>query len=217
MRRLFLVVLFLYLSSGAMGQTVQPELSALQITAGLGIDEISSNSLFSYINTLYEQQLTGLIPATEFFIVPEFQITDSWFLGIEYSYLLCSKSNIGPYAGDFTESVHMPMFIAHYCLHGEGYWFKFGGGVGYNIGTLAQTVMQGGTEQTYTAHGVGMKLDAVMNLAFDDHLYGMLCGDVRWCAGSTFANGGTDASYQSVSPKLSFVTVGLKLGMMYQF
>ena len=198
-----------------MGQPVQQERSAVQISAGLGIDGISSSSLFSYINTLYAQQMSGLISATEFFIVPEIQITDHWLLGMEYSYLLCSKSNIGNYAGDFTESVHMPMVIAHYFWHGEGYWMKLGGGAGYNTGTLTQTIIQNGTELTFTAHGVGMKLDAVMNLAFDEHLYGVLSGDVRWCSGSNYR---TDAMFPSASPpQLSFVTAGLKLGMMYQF
>lgn len=205
----------------AMGQPVQPESHAFQISAGLGVDEFSSRSVFFYINTLFgvpsTQTLGGLIPATEFFIVPEYQITDNWLVGFEYSYLLCSKSITGYYEGEFSESVHMPMIVAHYCLHGEGYWMKVGGGVGYTIGTLTQTVIQGYPEQTYTAHGAGLKLDAVMNLAFDKHWYGMLSGDVRWGVGNTFAHNGTDVVYQSVMPRLNFVTVGLKLGMMYQF
>jgi hypothetical protein len=158
-----------------------------------------------------------MMPATEFYVVPEYQITDNWLLGVEYSYLLFSKSINGYYEGEFTESIHMPMVVAHYCLHGDGYWLKFGGGAGYHIGTLAQTITQGGTEQTFTAHGIGIKLDAVMNLAIDEHVFGMLSGDVRWCTGNTFATNGTNASYQSTSPQLNFVTAGLKLGIMYQF
>jgi hypothetical protein len=220
-RKLLLPIFFFCFSSVAMGQTIQPERSALQISAGLGIDGMSSGSLFSYINSLFglpsAQQLEGLVPATEFFVVPEYPIADNWLLGVEYSYLLCSKSISGYYEGNFSESVHMPMMVTHYCMHGEGYWLKLGGGAGYNIGTLKQTIAQIGTEQTYTAHGLGLKLDAVMNLAFDEHLYGMLSGDIRWCTGNTFANGGTDAAYQSESPKLNFVSLGIKLGVMYQF
>jgi hypothetical protein len=220
MLKLFLPIVLLCLSSVTMGQPAGQNRSTLQLSAGLGIDGYSSNSLFSYINTLYgipiDQQLHGLTTATEFFVIPEFQITDQWMAGFEYSYLLCSQTMNGYYSGDVTESVHMPMAVAHYCLHGEGYWLKLGGGAGYNIGTLTQTITQGGTEQTFTAHGVGLKLDAVMNLAFDEHFFGMLSGDVRWSIGNSFSYHGTDAVYQSISPQLNFITVGIKLGIMYQ-
>ncbi|HVN48222.1 MAG TPA: hypothetical protein VMU30_05305 [Bacteroidota bacterium] len=220
MRNTFLLSL-IFSCSIASAQFVQPERRAFQISAGLGVDAMSSHSVFTYINTLFgvpsTQTLGGLIPATEFFIVPEYQITDHWLVGFEYSYLLVSKSVAGYYAGEYSESIHMPMMIAHYCLHGEGYWLKCGGGIGYNFGTLTQTFTDIGSEETFAAQGAGMKLEAVMNLAFDEHWYGMLSGDVRWGIGNTFADHGTKADYQSVSPQLNYITVGMKLGMMYQF
>lgn len=203
------------------GQTLPENHAAIHLTAGLGIDGYSSTSLFSYLNTLYgipyAQKLGGLAPATEFFIRPEFQASDNFMLGMEYSYLLYSQSVSGYYSGEVTEVVHLPMLTAHYVLRGEGYWVKFGGGAGYQLGTLKQTINEVGSEQQYTAHGFGVKLDAALHLAFDEHLYGMLGGDVRWCTGSTFQKDGADAAYESESPKLNFITLGLKLGMMYQF
>jgi hypothetical protein len=221
MRNLFLPILFFGFSSFAMGQSDQTESRALQISAELGIDGLSSNSLFSYLNTLYgtsaSQRLNGFIPATEFVLAPAYPLNDHLLLGVEYGFLSCSKSINGFYEGEFTETIHMPMVLIHYYLHGGGYWLKFGSGAGYYIGSLAQTIVQGSAGQTYTAHGFGMKLDAVMNLAFDEHLYGVLSGNMRWCAGGAFASDGMDAAYQSVTPRLNFVTVGLNLGMMYQF
>ncbi len=107
--------------------------------------------------------------------------------------------------------------MADYVVTGEGYFLKFGGGIGYHTGSL-ELKDAFGNDITYSAHGIGLKAQAVGETAFDDHLYGYIGGDMRWEQFGQLDNGSSTVPPSNGRvPSLSMFTVGLKFGLTYLF
>jgi hypothetical protein len=197
----------------------------VHLTAGMGIDEISTSGLSDYINALTDpvsgQEVSGFATAVEFFIGPEVRITPDWSVGVEYSYLMKTFTVIDPSGfsrWDFATNVHLPSVVAHYVIAGKRYWVKAGGGPGYYLGRMVQSNTMYGGSQTYTARGPGFKLEAIANTEFDEHFWGSIGVDMRWCAAGTLVNGsGAAASHNGNTAKLDFFTAGIKFGVTVQF
>lgn len=195
------------------------------ISAGMGVSANSAPSIVDYVNAVaqppFDQRADEFSASTEFFVVPEYQISDEWSIAVDYSYHLKSygfDSQSGAGRMEFTHSVHMPMVVVHYLIPGQGYWLKVGGGVGYHVGSFTESFLGVGQETTLRATGFGTKLEAVGNTVFDDHFYGSIGLDLRWVFGSTFKTpSGQTKSYLNFTPQMSFFSVGLKFGVMVLF
>jgi hypothetical protein len=191
------------------------------ISGGMGISAHSATSTGDYISALLQlrepDRIGEFTTAIEFFVTPEIQISDDWSLALEYAYLVKSyrlTSTLAPGISDFSTSLHMPTAIAHYLIPGEGYWLKFGGGVGYYFGTFSQELFGSGQTQVFRASAPGLKLEAVGNTMFDENFYGYIGIDARWGFDEAFSQSdGTTASYQNTNASLGFFNIGLKLGV----
>ena len=138
---------------------------------------------------------------------------------LEYAYLFksytVSVGDVGTYTAFY--SMHMPTAMVHYVVTGEGYFLKFGGGIGYHTGSLEQKDPYG-NDITYSAHGVGVKAQAVGQTAFDDHLYGYIGGDMRWeLMGKLKNDNGSVLQNHGQVASLSMFVVGLSFGVIYYF
>jgi len=219
-RGLFTLVFLGFVTSAAFGQTDQSR-RFISFSAGMGINGHSATSTADYISTILQlrepDRIGDFTSAIEFFAAPEFQISDDWSLGLEYSYMVKSyrlSSTAGPGISEFSTSVHMPTVVLHYLVPGEGYWLKLGGGVGYYLGSFSQALFGSGQEETYRASAPGLKLEVVGNTMFDDSFYGYIGVDLRWAFDETFSDAdGHTPSCQGLSPGLGFFNVGLKLGV----
>ena len=192
----------------------------LAVTLGLGVQAHGASSLADYINRIalpsYNDRLSEFTTVPELFVSPEFQVSDEWSVGIDYGYLVRSYaiSGVGVGPSQFDYAVHTPTAIVHYLIPGNGYWVKLGGGVGYHFGEFSQRLYGSNESVVFRAKGLGMKLDAVADTKFDDHLYGSFELDLRWAIGGSFRGGGVAASVGGTTASLNFFAVSLRFGVM---
>ena len=196
--------------------------NSLSVYGGMAIALEAAPSMVDYLNTLADptQQVQTFATAVEFFGGASLPVSESWEGGIEYGYLF--KSYTLPTAGIGTYSVfydlNMPSVTAHYVMTGSGYFLKFGGGLGYHGGSVEQKSSFYGTDSTYTAHGVGIKADAVGQTAFDEHLYAYISGALRWELMTSPKDGqGNMLQNHGQSASLSLFAVELEFGLTYYF
>ena len=154
----------------------------------------------------------------EFFVTPELQIADAWSVALDYSLLINSRTIDGS-AGrwEFTSQTQLPTAMVHYLVGGSGYWLKAGGGLGYHWMTLRERFVTVGSETDFTASGIGLKLDAVANTAFDSHLLGSVAVELRWSSlGTLRAANGSPLQYLGREVNMDFYSAGVKFGLTYQ-
>ena len=194
--------------------------NTFSIYGGMGIALADVPGLVNYLNTLGDPTvLSGFATDVVFFGGAEVPLSFEWAGVVEYSYLFKSYTLSIPEGGAYTifYSMHMPTVMAHYVIMGEGYFLKFGGGIGYHTGSL-ELKDSYGNDITYTAHGVGLKAQAVGQTAFDEHLYGYIGGDLRWeLLGQLKGAAGTVPPSSGKVPSLSMFVVGLSFGLTYHF
>ncbi len=189
-----------------------------QITAGMGVSAHADPSVVNYINQVAlpppDQKLSQFASASEFFITPEIQVSEDWSVGVEYSYFLKSYTSIGgTYQWDFSYTTQMPTLLVHYLTPGDGYWLKFGGGVGYAFGDFTERFLFTGSQAEYKTSGPSFKIEAVGNTEFDEHFWGSIGVDLRW----VFAGTLNTPSIPSIAPpRLDFFSAGVKFGVTFQ-
>ncbi len=215
------MLLMLLAGAGAYGQSDSAAHTGKYwgISAGLGATVVKAADVVDYINMTYQpaDRIADFGTAVEFFGSAESQVSDSWMLKAEYSYLLKSYNVAAMESPEVTYTIQMPTLLAEYFISGKGYLFQFGGGVGYRSARL--TIQYFG-EQNYHAHGAGFKLEAVGNTAFDEHLFGYIGGDLRADITGDF----TDTSGKVLTNPLTgqgvsmnYLGIGLKFGLTYYF
>lgn len=220
-----LMVMTVCAGLSANGLLAQPNAGRplIAISAGLGVSANSSPSIVDYINAIaqppVEQRVDEFSASTEFFVAPEMQVSDEWSVALDYAYYLKSysfDSRSGMGRLEFTHQVHMPVVVMHYLIPGKGFWLKAGGGAGYHVGSFTESFLGYGQQSTTRAHGVGIKIEAIGNTAFDESFYGSIGVDLRWVFGGSFKTAsGQTKSYLQYTPHMSFFSVGLKLGVMF--
>ena len=189
----------------------------IQVTVGLGVSAHTDPTMVNYINALTlaspDQKLSDFTSASEFFVVPEVQVSETWSVGLEYSYLLKSYNSIGAVPWNFSYSAQMSTLLVHYLSPGDGYWLKFGGGVGYTSANFSEQFAESGASENAKASGPVFKLEAVGNTEFDEHFWGSIGLDLRW----VYAGGFKGGIVNTVSPpKLDFFSAGVKFGVTVQ-
>lgn len=191
-------------------------------SAGLGVSWIAMPEIVDYIDALQVQSdlLKRWSTSPEFFGAIAVRIDTSWDIGVEYSYLLNSYSiaqSFGPNAS-FTSIIHMPTLLIHYLMLGERSALKLGGGVGYHVGSFSEDYYSG--SGTWTAGGIGVKLEAIAHTSFDEHLYSYITADLRKDFMSDLhAADGTHLVNQTTGKNIdmSFFGAGIKFGLTYYF
>jgi hypothetical protein len=196
----------------------------IDFTVGMGIDLHSATSIVNYINLMAQPRLDEKVydfsSAVEFFAVPEMQVSHDWSVGLEYSLLIKSYAiddRSGYSRSEFSYQVHMPTVLVHRLILGEGFRVKVGGGLGYHVASFTQRFPTVGSEETLSAGGIGVKLDAVGNTKFDDTFYGSIGVDLRWDFDGTLKHGpGAAATNSNPLPQMNFFSAGLKFGVTFQ-
>jgi hypothetical protein len=198
----------------------------IDFTVGMGIDIHSATSVVNYINLIaqprIDEKVNSFSSAVEFYAVPEIQVSHDWSVGLEYGLLIKSYAiddRSGFSRSDFSYQIHMPTLLLHRLFLGDGYRVKLGGGIGYHFTNFTQSFPTVGIEETLSADGIGMKLDAIGNTKFDETFYGSIGVDLRWDFEGTLkrsTGGSAAASSSNPLPKMSFFSAGLKFGVTFQ-
>jgi hypothetical protein len=189
---------------------------------GMGVKLGAAPAMVDYINTIADpsQRASDFATDIEFFGGTEFPLNAEWGGALEYAYLFKSYTLPTTNAGTYTlfYNIHMPTAIVQYVVPGRGYFMKFGGGIGYHVGSVEQSNSMYGTDSTYTARGIGIKAHAVGETAFDEHLLGYISGDIRWeFFGKLKNSGGNELRNLGQTASLSMFVIGIGFGLIYYF
>lgn len=200
--------------------------SKFAVSVGLGAGIHSAPFLVDYMNAFRPSQtserLDEFSSMLELFITPEYRIQPEWSVALEYSMLIKTQTvGGGPYSAgsEFAYNVHMPTAMVRYVVSDPAFYLKFGGGLGYHLATLQQTLYSYGVDERFTANGVGVKLEAVGNTKFDETLYGSIGVDMRWDFLGAFKNASGAEAFEratNTTARMQFFSISLKFGVMFQ-
>jgi hypothetical protein len=189
-----------------------------ELRAGMGINFGSTPSLKDYINQIAGYDELGSFSSSVIFSGEyDYAVSRTYDLGLEVAYLLNSVtfSTYGTY--DFTYHVIMPTVTSYYVLRGEGYNFKFGGGVGLRLVSADESLPATPSATNYKSTGVGFLLRVAGNTRLSTDFYVYISGDLRYDLNGEL-KGWTDhhsTNYNQVD--LDTFSAGVSLGITYIF
>lgn len=192
------------------------------IYAGMGVHVVYEPSVVDYLNSISQSAAAvgGAATAVEFFAGGEMPVSPSWAVKAEYALLFKSYTLDATILGrtDLRYDVHAPTLMAQYVMPGNGYFIKFGAGGGYHWGTVQVTTSVYGQETVYSAHGIGGRVEAEGQTAFDEHLFGYISASAGFEAmGRATSDAGGALSTGDGSVRLNLMTAGIRFGLMYYF
>jgi hypothetical protein len=207
--------LFTLLAAGLM---ISQTFAQNELRAGMGINFGSTPSLKDYINQVAGYDQVGSFSSAVVFS-GEYNraISQTYDLGIEVAYLLNSVtfSTYGTY--DFTYHVIMPTVTSYYVIRGDGYNFKFGGGVGIRLVSADESIPATPAPTNYTSTGVGFLLRAAGNTRLSDNFYVNITGDLRYDLNGELKGWSDHHSSNYNQVNLDTFSAGVSLGITYIF
>lgn len=214
MKTLYLLIILFYYSTSALSQVA--------LRASMGIDLLNTPSLNDYINLNHTQggdRLPDFNASVIFSLEGGYFISNSHLVAIEAAYLINSYTASG-FVGKYEMSygVIMPSLLTYYVVDGEGYNFKFGGGLGIRFLNADESLPASGTTQTYTSTGYGFLLRAEGNTLLGGNIYANIGAQARYDFNGEPTNNGTPLS-DVTQERVNFnaFSVGLSLGISYIF
>lgn len=219
MKKILFIALLL-LSARAFAQS-----QVFEINAGMGIDLGATPALNDYINTSFASsadQRPSMNTNVEFYGEVGRQLGTHFQMGLEYALAISSYNTVNYKAGkyDISYAVHMPSIMAYYVINGSGYKFKFGGGGGYRIASVDETLAFYTAAQNYKASGAGFLLKADGSTSLGGNLYANIAGLLRLDFIGVPESGGTKLAYNNIAHEtvnLNSFSAGIRLGLTYMF
>lgn len=186
----------------------------------MGLDFRSASSYRDYINSGFapaNDKLSTFSSAVNFTGEAGYQLTETFQLAVEYSLLIDSYNTSVATAGVYEISyiVHRPSLLAYYVINGNGYKFKFGGGVGPRFIALEEKII---SSTDYSANGFGVILKADGNTLLGGNLYALIGLDLRYdTSGDLKTDDGLYIENFGNGEKvnLNALSIGIKLGIAY--
>ena len=195
----------------------------ISLRGGMGINFISTPTLRDYLNVINSAQVNNQLAtfntAINFSAEMDFTAAKNYELGVELAYLY-NSFNFSPNGGryEFSYSVLMPTIVNYYIIDGQGYNFKFGGGLGLRFATINELKEFTPNSNKYSSVGFGILLRALGNTAFGSNVYANITGDIRYDLNGTPKNNGNAIQNGALgNVNLNSLSVGLSLGITYIF
>jgi hypothetical protein len=186
----------------------------------MGLDFKSTPSYRDYINFNHAFIPADLLPSFKssacFGGEVDYKLNTNFALGIEYNYQIDSYNTTNGSGGSYQTSYNLqrPSLVAYYILSGDGYQFKFGGGVGVRYVSFSETSI--GTTN-YTATGAGFLLKSEANTKLSNQFYALIGVDFRYDLTGNLKNPVqnliNNASGENVN--LNSVSVGIYFGLTF--
>lgn len=212
MKKIFLLLVIFFAAANAQ----------VDLRAGMGIGIFSSPSLNDYLNMNYAppgEKLGDFSTAVNFSVEAGYYLAPNFVLGMEAAYLINSYNfTISSGTYEFSYGILMPTITAYYVLGGEGYNFKFGGGVGARF-TNAEEKRPVSVPTEYTATGFGILLRADGNTLIGQNVFANIGGDIRYDLNGELESGGNKLRNNAIQENvnLNAFSVGLRLGITFLF
>lgn len=197
--------------------TFIPMKAQIIISGGMGLDLVYSPSLNDYINDNFfdsKNELKTFNKSLSVFGEIDYKIDEKYQIGLEYnhSFFFHSTPLHGNY--EFNYTVYKPSIIGYYVIPGDGYEFKFGGGLGFRYVSAEEKIF---TTDEFTSSGIGLLVKAIGNTALGDNFYAYISADIRYDYlsepekdGGKITNG-----YSNEILNLNSLSFGIKLGVSY--
>ncbi len=159
--------------------------SQTELKATMGINLISIPSAQDYINQNYapqDDQLGTFNTAVIFSGEVGYFLNEKFEMSIEFPYQIYTYTTTIAGAGQYNLSYDsfLPSVMAYYVISGNGYNFKFGGGVGPRFVNVTEEKKWQGTEVDYSSIGFGGILRIEANTALSENLFANIGGDLRY-------------------------------------
>lgn len=194
-------------------------------TAGMGLQYFNSPSIARYLN--YE--IGGVMPGTyttaiQFMAGADYRFTGDWEIGVEYAYITRSVSGSNNINIDYSYS--LPTLIVRRITEGDGFYFRYGAGIGYHFGSLGTTSAYSSSVTNYSARGLGFKVDGTFDTKLDQNFYaritvegrGELVGTLKGSNGNALTYTTYNGSENQDNPvNMNFSGVGITFGLVYYF
>jgi hypothetical protein len=195
--------------------------SQVSLRAGMGVDYISSPSLYNYFNQNFSEpgsQIGSFKAAVNFSGEADYKLSNKYELGLDLTYRLYSYNFSGS-LGSYNLSYHniMPTLVSYYVIEGDGYEFKFGGGPGIRFLSADESLPGTTTTQTYTSTGIGFLLRAEGNTKISSELFASVLFDVRYDLNGEPKYNGVNL-YNAVdrsNVNFNSLSIGIGLGLTY--
>lgn len=186
----------------------------------MGIDYKSIPAYRDYINYGFapvNNKLKSFNTSVNFAGEVGYLTSKNFQLGLEYSLAIDSYSTYMNTGGiyDISYVLHRPSLLGYYVIAGQGYKFKFGGGLGLRLASLNEEII---TKTNYTANGFGLLIRAEANTLLSDNLYVLMGLDLRYDVTGDLESGSGKKINNIVNNEnvnLNSISVGLKIGINY--
>jgi hypothetical protein len=188
-------------------------------SASMGLDFKYASSYRDYINANFPSanKLKSFNSSVNFSGEVGYRTSQFFQLGFEYSLVIDSYSTLIGAGGvyDISYFMHRPSLIGYYVLAGDGYKFKFGGGLGIRFVSLKEDIF---TETKYNSTGFGFMLKTEANTLLGGNLFVLLGLDFRYDLPGDLSSGGNKkitnfANGENVN--LNTISIGIKVGITY--
>ena len=191
------------------------------VSASMGLDFKSTPSFRDYVNFCFPStgnQVPTFKSAVAFGLETDLKLNKTFALGLEYNLQIDSYNTSTGISGIYEISyvVHRPTLVAYYIIPGEGYQFKFGGGLGYRYAALKEKKI---ATTDYSASGFGLLLKAEGNTKLTNNLYALIGTNFRYDYTGDLSNGSSKivntASGENLN--LNSISFGIYLGVTLTF
>lgn len=195
--------------------------SQTEVRASMGIDFISSPSLTDYLNQTYANgQLSTFNSAIIFSLEADHFLKENYQIGFELSYLLNSfnyNQDINTY--NLTYDIIMPAILNYYVIQGQGYEFKFGGGIGVPFVAADEKTIGIDYSTKYKSVGLGLILRIDGNTVLSKHIYVNLGGDLKYELNGKPKSGNMYMVNRVTGENVNFnfFSAGIHIGLTYRF
>lgn len=195
----------------------------IDAAAGMGISFVNNSSLKDYININFAagDNLSTFYSTVEGFAEVDYTINNNFQIGLDYSYQYFSYNTsyggIGQY--DLSYALHKPSLIAYYVMVGEGYKFKFGGGVGPRLLSLDEKLPSSVNSLNYSKTGFGLLGRIQGHTLLGGNVYANVGLDLRYdsVGQPEDKNGNTLGQVSNQSVDLNSLSVSIRIGISYFF
>ncbi|MCH6574791.1 MAG: hypothetical protein IH795_06245 [Bacteroidetes bacterium] len=137
---------------------------------------------------------------------------------LEVAYQLYSFSDVKPQGKDELSFGNlMPSLMGYYVLRGDGYNFKFGGGVGVRFVSVDETRNINTAKINYTSTGYGFVARVEGNTLLGSSIYANIGADIRYDVNGEPENNGTPLhnNLQNENVNFNAFSIGVRLGITY--
>lgn len=193
----------------------------VELRGGMGIDFASIPSLQDYINQLLGTELLGSMnSAIVFSGEAGYLLNENYSFGIDAGYLINSYTSVydlGQF--EFAYNILALSVMNYYVVSGEGYHFKFGGGVGPRFVFIDESLPGTGSTITYKSTGFGFILRADGNTSLGGKVYANIGADIKYDFNGEPADNGRYLVNTVIPENVSMnsFSLGLRLGISYLF